>query len=206
MDRLYAIRPILLVALAALVLPSCEKNGAEKPEARPTSSRVNAVQAKQEEKRAPKPAEFCDVYYEPSEAPDFAFPRLDSAAPELQADGWRWVNIWATWCDPCIEEMPRLVAWTNKLDPIAGLVLISADDRRQLVTEFRKEHPDTPTSLRFQNPDTLPSWLSDFGMMGGSLPVHIFVDPDGKTRCLRASGVSEEEYDAVAELVGAGEQ
>src|SRR5688572_7653925 len=28
---------------------------------------------------------------------------------------WVWVNLWAAWCVPCKEEMPRLIGWQKKL-------------------------------------------------------------------------------------------
>ena len=49
-------------------------------------------------------------------APDFALTDLRHARVHLAA--WRGhivlLNFWATWCAPCLEEMPRFVQWQNQ--------------------------------------------------------------------------------------------
>jgi thiol-disulfide isomerase/thioredoxin len=42
------------------------------------------------------------------------------------------VDFWATWCDPCREELPKLAALSKKLDPRKfELITISADEPEQ---------------------------------------------------------------------------
>ena len=197
MDRLYVVIGVIVLAMVGL---GCEKKS-EQAKAKPSrGSRVNAVQAKK--KPAPPPGAFCDVYNEASQAPDMKWPELDGKPPARSGDGWRWVNVWATWCKPCIEEMPVLVEWRKKLEPVDDLILVSADESRDLVVDFRKKHPKTPESLLMKDFKTLPEWLTDLGMgASGSLPVQILVDGDDKVRCLRAGGISENNFRAVEAMV-----
>jgi thiol-disulfide isomerase/thioredoxin len=199
MDRLQAITAAFCVALVA---GACD-DGSSKPASR-SSSRVNAVQAKPAP-RAPTPQEFCDVYHGAGEAPEFALPELaaDSAgaAEEPASDSWRWVNVWASWCVPCVEEMPLLVKWEAELD-LLDLVLVSADESAAQVDGFRQKHPQTPESLRVATPDAVKPWFETLGVdRGAPLPVHIFVDPDAKVRCVRAGGVDEGDLAAVERLL-----
>ena len=43
-------------------------------------------------------------------APDFSFPRLDGKKVSLSDHKGKvvLVNIWATWCPPCVDEMPSM--------------------------------------------------------------------------------------------------
>lgn len=47
------------------------------------------------------------------------------------------INIWATWCRPCRDEMPGLSELASRLDPERFLVIgISIDEDRYLAVEF----------------------------------------------------------------------
>jgi thiol-disulfide isomerase/thioredoxin len=149
------------------------------------------------------PSEFCDVYHEPSTAPHFEYPEFEGPPPTAGNKGWRWINIWATWCKPCVEELPRLAKWSGQLPGVGDLVLISSDETAEAVAKFRKAHPDAPPTMRLRDPASLTPWLESLGLPKESaLPIHIFVDESGGVRCLRAGGVSESEYGAVERLVG----
>jgi len=190
----------LLVGLTAATGCDREEATADSPES--PRGRVNAVQAKQEEE-APPPDAFCDKHFAAADADPFEFAEL-TGDPPPPADQWRWVNIWATWCKPCIEEMPYLVDWRDKLADrgLSDLVLVSVDESREVVEEFRNDHPETPESLLISEPDAVKPWIDELGLhREAPLPVHVFVDPDGRVRCLRAGGVGEDEYAAVERLV-----
>src|SRR3954468_1150672 len=58
------------------------------------------------------------------------------------------VNVWATWCEPCREEMPELVIfYRDNRGQGLRLVLISADDDDQ-----RAEVARVLTALGFDGP------------------------------------------------------
>ena len=44
------------------------------------------------------------------------------------------VNVWATWCEPCKEEIPSLVRLSDEYDNLE-VILISTDDEEETATE-----------------------------------------------------------------------
>jgi thiol-disulfide isomerase/thioredoxin len=135
-----------------------------------------------------------------SDAPTMAFPELAGEAPE-SATGVRWVNVWATWCAPCIEEIPRLIQFRDTLiaeGVDVDLVFISADRDDEAVASFREEHSFAPDGPRIADPTTLPAWATSVGLdEGATLPMHVFADAGGRVRCARTGGVDDEHYELV---------
>ena len=192
MDRLPAV-------IAALALAACEADSGGAPR-----SRVDKVAA-DPAKRAAAADGFCDVRFaDAAGAPRFAMPALAGGAPPA-ADGWRWINVWATWCKPCVEEMPRLLRWRDRLaadgHPVR-LIFVSADASDAEVARFGADRPELELGARLADADALPAWLAELGLdRGAPIPVHVLVDPAGKTRCVRAAAVTERDYPVVSELL-----
>jgi len=50
------------------------------------------------------------------------------------------LNFWATWCAPCLEELPTLVDLARQ-DPQITVLAVSTDDDAGAYANFRAEHP-----------------------------------------------------------------
>jgi thiol-disulfide isomerase/thioredoxin len=206
MDRLQVVTGARLGLLVALLFGAgCDRGGAEKKEPPATGDRVDSVVAGQDKQVSVE--EFCDVRAKSAAAaPPLDLPALAGGQAAPGKGSWRWVNLWATWCKPCIEEMPHLAKWQKDLAAKGlrfDLVFVSVDDSDDLVTRFRERHPDAPPSLRLADPDALPKWLAAIGLgESAPIPVHVFVDPDDRVRCVRAGGVKERDLPAVRAILG----
>jgi peroxiredoxin len=56
------------------------------------------------------------------------------------------VNFWATWCPPCVEEMPSLNAFARQMQPQGVVILgISVDRNERAYRDFLAKH-----NLEFQ--------------------------------------------------------
>lgn len=77
---------------------------------------------------------------------------IDKPAPQfVMGDGTRTVdlsklrgrvvvlNLWATWCAPCIEELPSLLALQKKMPELA-IVAVSMDQDPDVYKRFLVEH------------------------------------------------------------------
>jgi thiol-disulfide isomerase/thioredoxin len=146
--------------------------------------------------------EFCDVKFAGAAGPTFTVPPLASGTLAATSPTWRWINVWATWCKPCVKEMPLLAKWREKLGAKYELAFVSIDESDSDVAEFRKLHPDVPASARLADPAKQADWLVSLGLDGGApVPIHIFVDPQGHVRCARAGGVREQDFPVIEKLL-----
>ena len=53
------------------------------------------------------------------------------------------VHFWATWCPPCVDELPELDKFWNRYrnNPSVALYSVSVDDTWEAIDTFRKQHP-----------------------------------------------------------------
>lgn len=90
------------------------------------------------------------------------------------------VNFWATWCAPCVEEMPELVALQNeaasKNVQIIGIGIDSASN----IKDFSQKHKITyPLYVAGVSGTELSR---QFGNQAGGLPYTVLISPTGEVQ------------------------
>jgi thiol-disulfide isomerase/thioredoxin len=124
---------------------------------------------------------------------DFASPKLtltDLSGKPVSLDDYRGsvvlVNLWATWCPPCREEMPALQTFYEK-HKSDGFVIasINQEETREVVEPFVKEF-----GLTF------PVWLdlnyqAEKEFKTNSLPSSFVIDRTGRVRLMWVGGISK---------------
>lgn len=75
--------------------------------------------------------------------PTLRVPTLDGKTFDLaeQRGKWTIVNFWATWCGPCLKEMPELSALDAMREHIVVVGLAYEDSTPEAMQAFMKEHP-----------------------------------------------------------------
>lgn len=92
-----------------------------------------------------------------------------------QRGQWVVVNIWATWCSPCLKEMPDLSALDALREHVSVIGLAYEDIAAEDMRAFLEEHPVVyPIAIiDMNNPP------ADFDSPRG-LPVTYLIAPDGR--------------------------
>jgi len=142
--------------------------------------------------------------------PDFAL--RSSAGVEVSADDFAGrvllVNFWASWCKPCVEEMPMLSRLHETLGGAGFSVVGIAVDRPDLAKSFAGDlglsYPvligDTDVVLTGRR----------YGNRSGMLPYSVLVGPNGIVRWARLGALKRDDLEprvrALLPAAGPGEK
>ncbi len=132
--------------------------------------------------QASPPAELgagtLDRSHQGSELPDFTF--KDSAGKELRLRGQKGkpllINLWATWCGPCVAELPTLQQLARQREGKLTVLIVSQDmGKPETVGAFLKDRGIT----------RLGAWLDPGGELAEhyeaqTLPTTIYYDAAGR--------------------------
>jgi thiol-disulfide isomerase/thioredoxin len=185
-----------LFPFAIVLLVGCGEEATLAPE---PPRRFEAVAAQRVD-----PAErFCDVSAPVGQGRALALPQLEGLAAPLE--GWRWINVWATWCAPCVEEMPLVASFRERLGAAGAPVstyFVSVDTGAEAVSVYRRAHPEMPETARLSDPAGLPALVAALGLdAGATIPIHVLVDPSGHIRCARSGSITERDYDTIRAII-----
>lgn len=108
----------------------------------------------------------------------FQFENASGQSLDLKDFRGRYVllNLWATWCEPCAQEMPALNALRKKLDHAKFEVIALAEDRDGplAVQSFFKRHRIDNLAIF-----TDPSGQAPFALHARGLPTTLLISPEG---------------------------
>ena len=125
----------------------------------------------------------------------------DGAGHPLSLDDFRGrpvvLNLWATWCVPCRQEMPALGRLQREFDKSRLLVLPVSIDRRgaPVVRQFYRDLGLAALGVYI---DRSGEAAGDLGAIG--LPTTLFIDRDGR-EVGRKSGPAEWDSPDIAALI-----
>lgn len=120
--------------------------------------------------------------------------RLPDLTGRLQPIGqWRGkvlvVNFWATWCPPCLEEIPEFVRMQSRYESaglqFVGIAIDDADKVSAFVAAHRVNYP-----VLVGNIDAI-ELSRQAGNSRGGLPYTLVIDRGGRVRSQTAGGLRE---------------
>ncbi|GMR17623.1 MAG: hypothetical protein BMS9Abin33_0015 [Gammaproteobacteria bacterium] len=112
---------------------------------------------------------------------------VDFVLPDIQGKQHRFsqwlgkimvLNFWATWCPPCLEEIPLFIYFQEKYKDQGLQIIGVAIDSKDNVVKFRRGIPinypvliDTGAGMKI---------MEQYGNRVGSLPYSVMIDRDGR--------------------------
>lgn len=174
MNRILALLPLafLLAACQPALEPTAD-SAAQAPADAASDAAEAAAPATEAAPEAaatePEPAEITH--------PKLVVDTLDHGRFDLSAQRGQWVvvNFWATWCKPCIKEIPDLSAFDAARDDVQVIGLAYEEIEIADLREFLERHPaGYPIAvLDVYDPP------ADFDTPRG-LPMTYLIDPEGR--------------------------
>lgn len=108
---------------------------------------------------------------------------LDGFQSPLASNNYQLINIWATWCAPCVKELPTLQALAENLKGhsiMVKAVSVDFDTNPDRLTKFMAKNNLPITSIYYDPAGTFRSWADKNEFTSRGLPATILVRPNGE--------------------------
>ena len=132
---------------------------------------------------------------DPSIKAFFANPWQTPDGKPANSENWRGkvlvINFWASWCPPCVEEMPALdriaQEYASKNVLIVGIGIDSPSNIREFLQKTPVSYPIVLGGLEGSN------LSKQMGNTQGALPYTVVINSKGKSIYTKLGKISEEE-------------
>ena len=156
---------LLLIATALIALAACHKTS--QPISNQTAAEAPSV-----------PLKGADRSHKGQRAPTVSFNDPDGNATSLKAFAGKptLVNLWASWCAPCVKELPTLDRLAQAQDGKLNVIAISQDMAPHASVEAFLDEHKIATLDSYQDPT-----MGLSGALGAEvLPTSVLFDANGK--------------------------
>ena len=137
--------------------------------------------------------------------PDYSVVSLEDSTVFLTRDEFLGsvylIDFWATWCGPCIGELPNLnEAYDKYKDSGFQVLSIAVDDEKEEIAKFREEEWEMPWLHAFHGWDD--EAIEAFEVQG--IPRAILVDAEGKILAADYATRGERLFETLERILGGG--
>lgn len=130
------------------------------------------------------------IFSSPLFAVEMELKKIDGSIEQLSQYQGKWVvvNYWATWCPPCIEEMPDLQSFHDDHKDKDGVVIgINSENvTNEKLLKFLDDY-----FISYPSYVSKPAYKTDLGSLPG-LPTTFLISPKGEIEAKQVGGVTKE--------------
>ncbi|MDV2580729.1 redoxin domain-containing protein [Alkalibacillus haloalkaliphilus] len=106
------------------------------------------------------------------------------------------VNFWASWCQPCLNEMPAIQSIYNTYgDSGLEVLAVNIGESRNTVEDFRTQFPELEFHLLLEDDIVADQYMII------NLPTTYFINPDGTIEAHYRGELSEEQLAVLVEEI-----
>lgn len=133
--------------------------------------------------------------------PDFSLPDTNGVIREISEWDGKLVilNFWATWCVPCLNEIPEFIQLQDKYGDqglqFVGIALQAAEEIKPYMTEVGMNYPS------LLGIDKVKEVAKSFGNRFVVLPYTIFIDRDSLVYYIRSGPIKYEETESLIQAL-----
>ncbi len=132
-------------------------------------------------------------------APDFTLTDLQDHSVNLYSFGHKAVliNFWATWCDPCREELPVLDRIAKKYESSLSVIAVETGESKDDVRSFAESLSIVSLTVLLD-----PSLSVRRLYLVRGLPTSFFIDSSGIVQQVKIGALGSSEVDAILSRMG----
>ena len=129
--------------------------------------------------------------------PEFTLPDLDGQLRSISEWDGKVIalNFWATWCPPCLKEVPEFVLLQTKYQAAGlqfiGVALQKPEEVRQFVAEHGMNYPVLTGELE------VIKLAESYGNHIGALPYTVIIDRNGQVAHVKPGVLPTEEAETI---------
>lgn len=129
--------------------------------------------------------------------PEFALPDLDGQLRSISEWDGKVIalNFWATWCPPCLKEVPEFVSLQAKYQAAGlqfiGVALQRPEEVREFVAEHGMNYPVLTGELE------VIKLAESYGNHIGALPYTVIIDRSGQVAHVKPGVLPTEEAESI---------
>ncbi|ALR04029.1 TlpA family protein disulfide reductase [Xylella fastidiosa] len=110
---------------------------------------------------------------------------------------WVLVNVWATWCEPCLKEMPELSALHRRRRDVEVVGLAYDDSKPEEIRTFLRSHPVVYPIILVDVSNPPKNFAAPRG-----LPMSYLIAPDGTVAKQFLGSITARDVEGVIGAVG----